>query len=119
MTFDPTKPVRTRDGRPAHISEVVPPGVDVFGRRFVGRYIDSDGQWYVCAWFEDGRVLRSNERGYDLVNAEPEMVVNVMRDDNGYTYAGAIHPDVATALCQHNRDNRIGTYRLVRVEGKP
>ena len=61
MTFDPTKPVQTRDGRKVEL-------ITTKGREpwvLVG-YIDDGAQ--VVEWLKDGRRIQSQDIGMDLIN---------------------------------------------------
>lgn len=96
MTFDPTKPVQTRDGRPARILAAdakllnTSEGIIALVRDL------TTGQETTQAYFPDGRYTRDRDSLIDLVNV-PERVTKYM---NLYeVHAGGFHSSLEEAEC--------------------
>jgi hypothetical protein len=71
MTFDPTKPVQTRDGRKARI--ICTDLNDCDGEKIVALISYGDGHEEPSTFYPDGKYYRSRECTDDLINV-PEMI---------------------------------------------
>ena len=112
MSFDPTKPVQLRDGREAHIYEVV-------GSRIHGRFRSLLGvSWNIGDWGPDGRSLGSTL--CDLVNVPVEHSgwLNVYPESNGKDALGSVlHGSHEEATKASNGARRIACVRVTYKEG--
>lgn len=72
--FDPTKPVQTRDGRPARIL-----ATDFKGNFPIVAAVEfCDGTEIVYSYYDDGTMNRSRlQRGYDLINIPEDQELDV------------------------------------------
>lgn len=66
MTFDPTKPVRTRDGKPARIicTDYLPED----GDKWIIALVEDDGPERIIIYEENGMFVGPKEHGHDLIN---------------------------------------------------
>ena len=110
MTFDPTKPVQTRDGRKVEL-------ITTKGREpwvLVG-YIDDGTQ--VVEWLKDGSRMQSHDIGIDLINVpEPAKVVN--RYLNVYKYGMSTTHESRQRADEHTGENRLACIHIRWTEGK-
>ncbi len=68
--LDLTKPVQTRDGRPAKIDRT-----DLKNEKpIAGVVTNNDGCEYVTQWFSDGRFFKTSESALDIINVPPKPV---------------------------------------------
>ena len=106
MTFDPSKPVKTRDGREA--------GIYWVGDEYIHGWInDPDGFRIVGVWNAFGRLVDANTDESDLVNVARtfEVWLNVYKD----VYF-SVHLSKSSAD-QCADDDRIACRRVVIEEG--
>lgn len=75
MTFDPTKPVQTRDGRKARIIYYDYKGIR--GESMVALIDKGNGKESVGAYYENGSLVMSVESGLDLINIPEENVTEL------------------------------------------
>ena len=72
MTFDPTKPVRTRSGREARIV-----CTDVKGNQnILALILDHDGEESAEYFDSDGKYFGGTESVYDLINIPVETIIH-------------------------------------------
>lgn len=82
MTFDPTKPVQTRDGREAEIA-----WTDMTGTYpILGRFRNDDGTCFFGSWQSNGLWSMDGNSSFDLINIPQtkKVWVNVYMTENGY-----------------------------------
>lgn len=94
MSFDPTKPVRTRDGREARIY-----ARDGYGICAIHGVVLTDAGWEQFSWTLEGKLLGYDLRGYDLINI-PERIERyliVYRDGRGIFSSGQLFSNHAQA----------------------
>lgn len=120
MSFDPTKPVQTRDGRKARIL-----ATDLrsdTGETIVAVWMDSDGLEEVGSFHSDGAYLSDGRAsGEDLLNITERRVlryrVALMRVDNIEFLSFAESHTIADSLSVHGDFVRwLGDWREVEVK---
>ena len=107
MSFDPTKPVQTRDGRKARaliidLNNSYP---------IIAAITEPSGIEFTCAYFSDGRELRHSNSNCDLINI-PEKTVRFV---NTYPDQGYESLEVAKA---NSTPERMATVELTYADGK-
>jgi hypothetical protein len=111
--FDPTKPVQTRDGRPARI---LCANVKRSAWPIVAAVTDPDGSESVVSYTAKGRELRLQETENDLLNAPEETTewINYYGDESVRNKAHSsldIANHYATGLRQ-------ALFKVTKVDGK-
>ena len=108
-TFDPTKPVRTRDGRPARIVCTDRAGA----KSLVSMVMEPDGYELIFTHYADGAAECGGESDYDLINI-PERHVRWVNVYQGQVtlYCSKEGADYAA------RDDRIACVRIEFEEGE-
>ena len=108
MSFDPTKPVQTRDGRKARILAT---DLIVTSYTLVGAIICSDGEERIYTFLPNGRTNNVDESRTDLINI-PEKTVRFV---NTYPDQGYESLEVAKA---NSTPERRATVELTYADGK-
>jgi hypothetical protein len=107
MTFDPTKPVQTRDGRKARIL-----AADIKNVYPILAVIEETSGREVADTFKsDGRILVNGESHSDLINI-PEKTTSFVN-----MYAREGYKTLQEAKC-YQGDNCIGVIEMTIVDGK-
>lgn len=84
MTFDPTKPVQTRDGRKARI---ICTDFKGFGRgsiiaNVICTYANAEAE-SIYVYYDDGRTNRSSDSSLDLINVPETRRVHIIEYGDG------------------------------------
>ena len=112
-TFDPKKPVATRDGRIAFIDAA--DAKFPTGQTLLGRIRGLSGEDMSYKWFEDGRALTDENSDDDLVNIEPL----VSRWINIYDETGELVVHLSRAQAASSAGSgRIGVMELIFKGGR-
>lgn len=110
-TFDPTKPVKTRDGRKARIVSTALDGAYSLGAVVTCE----DGLEYLDTFMPDGTWFEGSRN--DLVNVPEKRALdvwlNVYPSGDGYSYA-----DRGTAIYERGRDATTVKVSIEYVEGE-
>jgi hypothetical protein len=117
MSFDPNKPVQTRDGRRARI--IATDIVSTKDERPIAAVIEHDiyGE-YIAQRYSDGRTYGNQNTSGDLVNVAPrlETFYNVYRDAGGVPYVGTL-PYLSVESADANAGTRrIGLIKLTAAD---
>lgn len=108
MAFDPTKPVRTRDGRPARIicTDREGNGSRTGGNFPVIALVKDEGSLCetILSLTKEGRLYEEGEHGGDLVNIPEHMFTNLYRCCG----AGPVHKTLEHAIVVAVKEIRVG-----------
>lgn len=119
MTFDPTKPVQTRNGKKARIL-----ATNRISNEFpiVALVTESPDREAVRVFSSEGRYVDKFDSGLDLVNIpeRTELFVNVYNKGQGRAHIGAVYRllEAARAASIYPDYDHKGTIRLVYEDDK-
>lgn len=114
MIFDPTKPVRTRDGRPARILATDLKGEDPIAAAVLSLFSGEGAEEVIHEYQEDGRYIREREHELDLLNV-PERTFKFVNVYAGGTL-GMSHRSESGANGAERAGYRIGLLKII-LEG--
>jgi hypothetical protein len=114
MTFDPTKPVQTRDGRKARII-----ATDLDAEQNIVAIVEGpDGKEYVETYCPNGHLVKNKVTVSDLINI-PEKITRWGNIYKPYFLDAICIHDTRSMAEEHKDEDRVGLLELTFENGIP